>query len=108
VDPGVCYSCAIRPSVPSIKRAALLSPNFFPPSFLSNFPLNIIMKIASAESDLARYYNNRHILYANIGLKRTQKLYGNLTTASKSGKRQAYPHKGSRGRRSRYSIMKPY
>jgi hypothetical protein len=36
-----------------------------------------------------RYYNDRRALYANIGLKRTQKIYYNLTMASKLRKRQA-------------------
>jgi hypothetical protein len=42
--------------------------------------------MASAESDLVRCYDDGHALHANIGLKRTQKTFENLTAASKSRK----------------------
>ena len=80
-----------------------------PPFHFSKHPytLNLIAKMASAESDLVRCYDNGRALHANIGLKRTQKMCGNMIAGSKSVKRQASPPEGSRGRRSRCSIMKP-
>jgi hypothetical protein len=59
----------------NIKRQQLLSPNYFSPSFLLIFsnilPLHIIAKMAFAESDLIRCYNNKCTLHINISLKRT-------------------------------------
>jgi hypothetical protein len=110
----ILESVGAAPSDPPFKykKAApslLQTTSSQPPFHFSKhpYPLNLIAKMASAESDLVRCYDNGRALHANIGLKRTQKMCGNMIAGSKSVKRQASPPEGSRGRRSRCSIMKP-
>lgn len=96
----------------SIRRQRPSSSKLLPSQPSSHFskhpyPLYLIAKMASAESDLVRYYDNGRALHANIGLKRTQKMCGNLIAGSQSVERQASPPEGSQGRKSRCSIMKP-
>lgn len=94
---------AAAPSDPPFKykKAApslLQTTSSQPPFHFSKhpYPLNLIAKMASAESDLVRCYDNGRALHANIGLKRTQKMCGNMIAGSKSVKRQA--PEGSRDR----------
>jgi hypothetical protein len=97
MDPGGFRSCAIGPSVQSIRgQHSPLQTTSLPASFPIFFfqrslPFHIIAKMASAESDLVRCYDDGRALHANIGLKRTQKICSNLTAASKSEKRRACP-----------------
>lgn len=111
MDPGRFAAAPSDPPSKYKKAATPLSkllPSQLPFHFFQiSLPLHIIAKMASAESDLVRCYNNGRALHANIGLKGTQKMCDNLIAGSKSVKRQASPPEGSRGRRSRCSIMKP-
>ena len=99
---------AAAPSDPrsSIRGQTLHPPNYFLPSFLSILP-NIpeISFHGTCRIRLGELLRRWKRTSCQHWLKGTQKTCDNLTAASKLRKRQAYPQEGSRGRRSRYSIM---